>query len=100
MLVARYVRFIGKDFLVFALVEYAAFRVCSGNRLFCCFRRGASFRAPLAPCLSHQTIREHTLCFFGYSFACLFLQICTCLYVRAVYKYGFGVQTSLVRSRL
>ena len=109
MLVTCCVRFIGKDFLVFALVEYASFRVCSRNSLFYHFRFTGiisaagiipvvvfvegllSVRFPVLVYLIKQFVCI-ALCFFGYSFASLLLQICTCLYVRTVYKYGFCVR--------
>ena len=110
-------RFIGKDFLVFALVEYAAFRVCSRNSLFYHFRfTGIISAAGIIPVVVFvegllsvrfsvlvYLIKQFVciaLCFFGYSFASLLLQICTCLYVRTVYKYGFCVQIAFVRSCL
>ena len=117
MLVARCVRFIGKDFLVFALVEYAAFRVCSRNSLFYHFRfTGIISAAGIIPVVVFvegllsvrfsvlvYLIKQFVciaLCFFGYSFASLLLQFCTCLYVRTVYKYRFCVQIAFVRSCL
>lgn len=117
MLVTSGVRFIGKDFLVFALVEYVAFRVCSRNSLFYHFRfTGVISTAGIIPVVVFVegllsvrfSVRVYlikqfvciALCFFGCSFAGLLFQICTCLYVRTVYKYGFCVQISLVRSCL
>ena len=117
MLVTCCVRFIGKDFLVFALVEYAAFRVCSRNSLFYHFRfTGIISAAGIIPVVVFvegllsvrfsvlvYLIKQFVciaLCFFGYSFASLLLQICTCLYVRTVYKYRFCVQIAFVRSCL
>ena len=115
MLVTCCVRFIGKDFLVFALVEYASFRVCSRNSLFYHFRfTGIISAAGIIPVVVFvegllsvrfsvlvYLIKQFVciaLCFFGYSFASLLLQICTCLYVRTVYKYRFRPQLPLISS--
>ena len=88
MLVTSGVRFISKDFLVFALVEYAAFRVCSRNSLFYHFRfTGVISTAGIIPVVvfveGFLSVRFSVLvylikqfvcialCFFGYSFASL-----------------------------
>ena len=102
-------RFIGKDLLVFSLVEYTVFRICSRNSLFYHFRfTGVVPAAGIVPVavfvegllsvslsvlvyLVKQFV-SIALCFFGHSLASLLLQVCTCLYMRTIYENGFCVK--------
>ena len=80
MLVTSGVRFISKDFLVFALVEYAAFRVCSRNSLFYHFRfTGVISTAGIIPVV--VSVRFSVLVYLIKQFVCiaallLWVQLC------------------------
>lgn len=86
MFVTSGVRFIGKDFLVFALVEYAAFRVCSRNSLFYHFRfTGVISTAGIIPVVvfveGFLSVRFSVLVYLIKQFVCiaallLWVQLC------------------------
>ena len=103
-------RFVGKDFLVLALLENAAVRVCGGNRLFHRFRFFAGFLPVLLKRLLSvafpilvdflEQFMGIPLGFFGHSLSRLLLQIGIRLNVRSVYENGFCVQIPLIGCRL
>ena len=109
MLVAGCVRFVGKDFFVFAFVENTAVRIRSGNSLFHHLRLAVPapgiviVKGLLVVRLSvlvylFKQFMSVPLRFFGNGFACLLFQVCTRLYVCTVYENRLGIQVTLIRS--
>ena len=107
MLVASRVRFVGKAFFVFPLVEYAAFRVGGGyhcflllGRLFVAVIRKRLFPVffPVFVYLVKQLFRI-PFCLFGNCLFGLLFQIGTCLNMCSVHKNCFRVQISFLCRR-